>query len=157
MSYCRVFARKDERRQRHHATTKQALAADWLDHSLRTSLLHRDDHWNSESAGWGVPVDLTGHWLSGRSTTRSDSHGGPGRIVRLCAAKGPYPLERTFDLPSETTAPRVDRQGYAFRTMFRLPWISNAHGFRAPRRGRMARPRSIHARRHAVQLVLAIR
>src|SRR5882762_1922246 len=78
--------------------------------------------------------------------------------------KGPdgAPFEGAF-VQAQNTKTRMafivltDSQGYSLRTMFRLSWISNANGFRAPRRGWMARPRSIHARRHALQPVLAIR
>jgi len=164
------FARKDERRQRHHATTKQAPAADWLDHSLRTSLLHRDDHWNGEGPD-GAPFE--GAFVQAQNTKTRMA------FIVLTDSQGRYRVEKVpageYQLTSRATGYRGDPRpgviltadqdasfdfalqrplsaGTNFRFTrrnncsprrparipsshnVRLPWISNAHGFRAPRR-----------------------
>ncbi len=43
------------------------------------------------------------------------------------------------------TGPRRQRQRHHFHSMFHLPWISNSHGYRETRFGRLERPRAVHA------------
>ena len=74
----------------------------------------------------------------------------PGLPARHCAAEVHRALERPLHVPGKEAPARRARQGRLLPALHGLPRLRVAHGDVDARRGRLARPRQLHARRHGL-------
>ena len=81
---------------------------------------------------------------------RREPHRRPERHARFRPAEGDGALERHLHVAGHEASAGGARQGPVLHPLHGLPRLRVAHGGGGAQRGRLARPRELHARRHGL-------
>ena len=103
-----------------------------------------------EPSGRRLPAAVARDRLYERSQERHHAHRRSERVLRSRLAAELCALERHLHAPGQEALARSARQGPPVHPLHGLPRLREPHGGGDPRRGRLARPRQLHARSHGL-------